>query len=253
MLSMAQIKNGKDGTGFVFHNEINEKFLYKQLTTGEHCLFVWSDMLGWTLSKQITEEHVKKFRERKIKNYTDSPYHQHVGVLEPETLVMDEMVVSYDHLLIPRIRILAPVPTFIHKIGDIITYDRGFGLDRDNEVGISLTLEQIGTYKHLFRLLNWYEYRKIEELPPYIAIDSPHDITAAVFKVDRWEDDLSIMPISDDAENERMMNRILSIDWHFYSAYSKPASIYQYNSYLVTGLQKRAAELGRPITSAKQK
>jgi len=59
-------------------------------------------------------------------------------------------------LMQPRFEVIAEYPNCIFKKGDI--------LERIAEV------EELEKYPHLFRKLNWWEFRKIEDMPKKLRL-----------------------------------------------------------------------------------
>lgn len=223
---MAKV-DGKDGTGFVYKKD-DKLWLYKQLVSGNHMIFSWNDMIGWIPDHEPSGADIDSYRKCKIEAYVDSPYHTHVGVLESTGSISIDWSV-------PRIKISEIVPTFNHSKGDVIQFSDGaFKFERYNERPVGLDMDSIPKYKHLFRIMDWFEDRKLETLPLYLKIGD------AVYKVDHWENDFGTRPVSTDMETEELLQNFLSMDWHFNKSKSEPATIYDYESYKVKGLQKQA-------------
>lgn len=79
-------------------------------------------------------------------------------------------------LLLPRYLVINDWPDNAkHKIGDVIHAGKVQWVER--------YCKWLDTFPHLFRKLQWWEKRKIEEMPEYIMDDKDKKI----YKVIRWQ------------------------------------------------------------------
>lgn len=72
-----------------------------------------------------------------------------------------------EELLIPRFKVIADYPNSLFTIGDILKYNNVLGdfIYYDEEGIVRITPKY---YPAIFKLLNWWEERSIEELPEYV-------------------------------------------------------------------------------------
>lgn len=68
-------------------------------------------------------------------------------------------------LLKPRYKVIADYPNNEFKVGTILDINSCKYEDDDNKGNI---LWKISDFPHLFKKLQWWEYRKIEDMPDYI-------------------------------------------------------------------------------------
>lgn len=110
-----------------------------------------------------------------------------------------------EQLLQPRIKVIADMPfkpsQHMYNAGDILT-DNGKTavLDQNGDPVFPCEWEK---YPHIFRPLEWWEDRKIEDMPQYIKeVDSLYKI-GEVIKVAEWEycDDDMIWSFRDEKDN----------------------------------------------------
>mgnify|MGYP003405361601 FL=1 len=101
------------------------------------------------------------------------------------------MPLTKQQLLIPRVLCIGGkdgepnYPDSPFCVGDILTYLDGMYFDKDNNCGIS-TYDIIG-FPHLFSLLQWWEKRKVNDLPQYVK-----DENGEVWKVTKYFIDSSV-------------------------------------------------------------
>lgn len=97
------------------------------------------------------------------------------------------MSVQIENLLRPRYKIIAPIPfkeeEDFWKVGEIL--DRDWGWHGDDEDGFKY---HISDYPHLFKKLEWWEERAIEEMPECIIFskDYCNFKKGQVFKTENW-------------------------------------------------------------------
>jgi hypothetical protein len=85
-----------------------------------------------------------------------------------------------EKLLIPRYEVIADYPNSDFKVGSILTNNgliNGWWYD-----GKTYTTG-VDKYPHLFKPLQWWEKRNVEDLPEYVYDKSYKQI----FKIERWE------------------------------------------------------------------
>lgn len=90
-----------------------------------------------------------------------------------------------EDLLKPRVKIIAPWPGMEeddYKVGQIVTGDSE----------LNLNTEMIEKHPHLFKLLEWWEERKPEEMPEYVKFTNSvsAEYMGFVRKVEKWEGSL---------------------------------------------------------------
>lgn len=98
---------------------------------------------------------------------SDELYQQFLslGASDSDVLIIEQqtMALSKEELLKDRYKVIADYPKSIHKVGAIYT----IGINGD-----VLYCDQNGPrmsqYPHLFKKLDWWEDRKIEEMPEYL-------------------------------------------------------------------------------------
>jgi hypothetical protein len=83
-------------------------------------------------------------------------------------------VMTVEELLMPRYKVIADYP----------------GMDDSYEIGEVLKPAYTGivdAYPHLFRKLNWWEERKVEDMPDYVKWDvGIYPTWKKIMKVDKW-------------------------------------------------------------------
>jgi len=102
---------------------------------------------------------------------------------------------TVEELLMPRYRVIADYPHNPYKIGDLleeftktafkltVTYN---GNSMDETQANTYPASAIEKMPHLFRKLNWWEERKVEDMPEYVKpVSAPYYI----FKVVKFTQD----------------------------------------------------------------
>lgn len=113
---------------------------------------------------------------------------------------------STEELLKPRIKIIAPWPQNPinpFHVGDILLKN-GIHFTRISNPK-SIHEKEIDIYPHLFRKLDWWEERKLEDMPEYVK--QPPEmkfLSNTVFKIDSWDETASIGWCSDHCINVRV-------------------------------------------------
>jgi hypothetical protein len=98
------------------------------------------------------------------------------------------MPLSPEELLAPRYKVIADYPDSIFDVGFILNYD-AMNLTAFWEDG-NLFID-LDKYPNIFKPLEWYEDREIDEMPEYVkCIKTPNQVTMPgdVIKVDKWFD-----------------------------------------------------------------
>ncbi len=109
-----------------------------------------------------------------------------------------------EELLKPRYEVIADYPNNPHKIGDVIqanpnqqsihlttiSYANDFG-DRVNQQEWAAPTS-FDKYPHLFRKLNWWEHRKVEDMPKKLISmvdkDNPEKMThKEIIEIQGWD------------------------------------------------------------------
>ena len=77
-----------------------------------------------------------------------------------------------EELLMPRIQVINPYPGCQFKVGTILTKNEKINSgDWANIEGhglIGMKISEMEPYPHLFKPLQWWEYRKPEDMPEYV-------------------------------------------------------------------------------------
>lgn len=97
-------------------------------------------------------------------------------------------------LLQPRYKVIGPYPFSKFKVGQILLlneYDGREHLSQQeyfliHEDGICYHESFLRDYPHLFRPLQWYEERKVEDMPEYVKWEYDTDDVGKIEKVTRW-------------------------------------------------------------------
>jgi len=86
-------------------------------------------------------------------------------------------------LMKPRFEVIADYPNCPFKVKDLIynKFKYIFGTDNTNQV---LTLKDIEKYPHLFKKLNWWDKRNIEDMPTYIKSES--QVVKPKWEMEEW-------------------------------------------------------------------
>lgn len=84
-------------------------------------------------------------------------------------------------LLIPRMLVTSDYPESPFKIGDILTFDGiVWGCNEPQKF-----VREPGKYLHLFKPLNWWEHRKLEDMPKKVISNRQID-KGIVRDVEKW-------------------------------------------------------------------
>lgn len=91
---------------------------------------------------------------------------------------------SIEEMLRPRYKVMSDYPTsrMYFEVGDVLTTDYSQGIER--VIGgkdASMSPLTVKSYPHIFKLLQWWEDRKLEDMPEYIKYWD----TSLYFPIDR--------------------------------------------------------------------
>lgn len=94
-------------------------------------------------------------------------------------------------LLKPRFEVIAEYPNSIQRIGTVLTQEitDHFSLVKDGK-SFTTNIKNIDEYPHIYRKLNWWERRKIEDMPKKLICKAIEGDTE-VQEIEEW--DMSIL------------------------------------------------------------
>lgn len=121
-----------------------------------------------------------------------------------------------EELMKPRYKVIADYPKSIYLIGNIINA----GTTSEDCIYCDREGPRMRHYPHLFKKLEWWEERKIEEMPEYVKGISPNDL---VYKMVKWTHNTSGEYFD---EIEQCPNRVM-----FVMKYIIPATREEYEQY----------------------
>ncbi len=79
-------------------------------------------------------------------------------------------------LLLPRFEVVAEYPNCLFEKGTILVQCKREGWFNNPNTGVFLFKEHnLKRYPHLFKPLNWWEYRKLEDMPKKVISNLPHN------------------------------------------------------------------------------
>lgn len=78
-----------------------------------------------------------------------------------------------EQLMIPRYKVIADYPRSRYIIGEIVQYGQ---IGRETQI-------KYDDYPAIFKPLQWWEERKVEEMPPFIRFKQDN----AIFKIEQWD------------------------------------------------------------------
>ena len=87
-------------------------------------------------------------------------------------------------LLKPRFEVIADYPYSANQVGEQLQRitDHLFVVSRHGDNSSLYTIEALHVYPHLFRQLNWWEYRKIEDMPNKLT-----NKNGTIYRVFEWD------------------------------------------------------------------
>lgn len=87
-------------------------------------------------------------------------------------------------LLMPRFKVIADYPCNTNRIGEQLERiaDNLFVVSRLGNISSVYTTEALCMYPHLFRQLNWWEYRKVEDMPNKLT-----NKNGTIYRVFEWD------------------------------------------------------------------
>lgn len=94
---------------------------------------------------------------------------------------------SVDKLLIPRYEVIGEYPNSKLNIGNILVPINSENIHFDCLENILCdTVRSPEKYPHLFKRLEWYEKREVNDMPKYLKIDLNNDNSWKYHKVEKW-------------------------------------------------------------------
>ena len=79
------------------------------------------------------------------------------------------MIDTVDKLMMPRIKVIAPMPLMTNKVGSFLYYLEGsFGIKTIMNDQHYYPLEYFKIWPHIFKICDWWEERTIDEMPEYV-------------------------------------------------------------------------------------
>jgi hypothetical protein len=122
-----------------------------------------------------------------------------------------------EELLKPRWKIISPIPfkeeDDFWQVGEIL--DRDWGWNGNDEEGFKY---RISHYPHLFKPLQWWEERQIDDMPEYVKVG------IELFKIIEWKTCSGAAICFDEVEQDR--RSIM-----FYMKGTLPATLEEYEAY----------------------
>jgi hypothetical protein len=96
-----------------------------------------------------------------------------------------------EELLIPRYKVIGPYPFSPYNVGDIISTDpplKTFIAAQTERYSLFMPIKRMEDMPNLFRLMEWHEERKIEEMPEYVKVTREDCVkdTGLYCKVYKW-------------------------------------------------------------------
>ena len=95
-------------------------------------------------------------------------------------------------LMIPRYEVIADYPNNERPIG-VILHEQVpgyYGYTKD-DIGYHANIKNIDNYPHLFRKLNWWENRKVEDMPKQVYCKAiPND--TEIINIEEWDMDILV-------------------------------------------------------------
>lgn len=73
-----------------------------------------------------------------------------------------------EELLKPRYKVIAPWPGTHWEVGDIFEYGDHNCFKTESQPSIPMHVSVLDEHPHLFKKLEWWEDRKLEEMPEYV-------------------------------------------------------------------------------------
>lgn len=100
------------------------------------------------------------------------------------------MSLSAEELLKPRFEVLQEYPSCPFSKGDILNRLKNatndwYDID-ECSIKAKILLDDIEKYPHLFRKLNWWEYRKVEDMPKKLICKAIPEDTEIMY-IEEWD------------------------------------------------------------------
>ena len=138
---------------------------------------------------------------------------------------------STEELLKPRYKVIAPYPNSPYKVGEILTeffFDNGnsyFSVNDENGFHDKvISSETIKECPNIFKEVEWWEDRKIEDMPEYVRFSH----LPIVWKIKKWDFDWFKNPIP---EKNVQNGETLTILYHFDKSKMLPSTQEEYKQY----------------------
>lgn len=95
---------------------------------------------------------------------------------------------SKEELLSPRWKVIALYPGCFWKIGDVFNYVDHNCFKTESQPSIPMHGSVFTEHPHLFKKLEWWEERKLDEMPEYLQSQSADFVfkKGDIVKVDKW-------------------------------------------------------------------
>lgn len=139
------------------------------------------------------------------------------------------MALSKDKLLKPRWKVIADYPASMHLVGDVLSaYDNGVRyLVKIEDASEKYSMND---YPHLFQKLQWWEERKVEEMPEHIKCEN----AVRRFKQIREDGRIELYDYPGEIEYEEIIYE--KMDGKGYELYfieeCEPATLEEYTHYI---------------------
>jgi hypothetical protein len=88
-----------------------------------------------------------------------------------------------EELLKPRFEVIADFPLLKNKVGEIIIAKKPYWRIELDFLFLNSSNISPEAYPHLFRKLNWWEHRKIEDMPKKVGIKETNE----TYEIISWE------------------------------------------------------------------
>lgn len=144
-----------------------------------------------------------------------------------------------NELLYPRYKVIAPWPGMEaepFRLEQIVTLrphkdDEGecfIHIPDKHMPGSYMRRGFFDKFPHLFKKLEWWEERKIEEMPEYIKFTN----SGRVFKISKWSKCIGGWNMHNEVDGKDVTDCYASIEWHFQKEKSAPATLAEYEQYI---------------------
>lgn len=98
---------------------------------------------------------------------------------------------TIEELLKPRYKVIADYPFNPYPVGDVMDRNatmKNFLVAETGQYAHFIPISEMDKMPHLFKKLEWWEERKLEEMPEYLSCQSPdfRFKKGDLIKVDKW-------------------------------------------------------------------